>query len=94
MEDQILDKIKHERFDRLKKLVEGMVKENNKKYIGTKQKIIVEGKSKTNENTLTGRTETNKVVIFEGKESLIDKSIEVEIIEDHMWYLEGKVTKE
>ncbi len=53
MEDQVPEDIKHERFERLKKLVESQVPENNKKYIGTKQKIIVEGKSKTNENMLT-----------------------------------------
>ncbi len=53
MEDQVEENIKHERFERLKKLVESQVPENNKKYIGTKQKIIVEGKSKTNENMLT-----------------------------------------
>ena len=53
MEDQIPEEIKHERFDRLKKLVESQVAENNAKYIGTKQKIIVEGKSKNNEEMLT-----------------------------------------
>lgn len=59
MEDQIPDNIKHERFDRLKRLVESQVSENNAKYIGTKQKIIVEGKSKNNEEMLT-RTNRNK----------------------------------
>ena len=53
MEDQIDEDVKHKRFNRLKELVESQVKENNKKYIGTKQKIIVEGRSKTNENMLT-----------------------------------------
>ena len=53
MENQIPEDIKHERFDRLKALVESQVEENNAKYIGTRQKIIVEGKSKTNENILT-----------------------------------------
>ena len=91
MEDQIPEEIKHERFDRLKELVESQIPENNKKYIGTKQKIIVEGKSKNNENMLTGRLETNKVVVFEGNEDLIDKTIEVEITKDHVWYLEGKI---
>lgn len=53
MEDQIEEGIKHKRFDRLKELVESQVPENNKKYIGTKQKIIVEGRSKTNKDMLT-----------------------------------------
>lgn len=53
MEEQIQEDIKHKRFEKLKKLVESQIEENNKKYIGTKQKITVEGKSKTNENMLT-----------------------------------------
>lgn len=53
MENQIPEDIKHERFNRLKSLVESQVEENNAKYIGTTQKIIVEGKSKNNENMLT-----------------------------------------
>lgn len=59
MEDQIEEDIKHKRFNRLKELVESQVKENNEKYIGTKQEIIVEGRSKTNENMLT-RKNSNK----------------------------------
>lgn len=53
MEDQVPEEIKHERFERLKKLVESQIPENNAKYINTKQKVLVEGTSKTNENMLT-----------------------------------------
>ncbi len=91
MENQIPENIKHERFDKLKELADRQTVENNVKYIGAKQKIIVEGKSKTNEKMLTGRTETNKVVVFEGEDKLINKTIEVEIFKDHVWYLEGRV---
>ena len=63
---------------------------NNKKYIGTIQKVLVEGTSKNNENMLTGRTDSNKVVIFEGDKSLIGKIIELKIDSEHMWYLKGE----
>ena len=53
MENQIPEDIKHIRFDRLKDLFEKQVENNNKKYIGTIHKILVEGKSKTNVNMLT-----------------------------------------
>ena len=53
MESQVPEDVKHERFNRLKELVESQIEENNAKYIGTIQKIIVEGKSKNNENMLT-----------------------------------------
>lgn len=90
MENQIPEEIKHKRFDRLKELVESQIAENNQKYIGTIQKVLVEGPSKNNPELLTGRTDSNKVVIFEGKEKLKDQIIELEIISEHMWYLKGR----
>ena len=90
MENQIDEKIKHTRFDRLKKLAEEIIEEKNKAYIGKTEKVLVEGKSKTNSNIYTGRTETNKVVNFEGKEELVGKVIPMQIISEHMWYLKGK----
>ena len=53
MENQVEEEIKHKRFNKLKELVESQIEGNNAKYIGTKQKIIVEGKSKTNSKMLT-----------------------------------------
>ena len=91
MENQIPEEIKHERFNRLKQLVESQIQENNQKYVGTVQKVLVEGKSKTNENMLTGRTDTNKVVNFEGTDDLIGKIIELKILSEHMWYLKGEI---
>jgi len=91
MENQIPEEIKHKRFDRLKELVESQIEENNKKYVGTIQKVFVEGKSKTNENLLTGRTDSNKVVIFEGNEDLEGTIVEMKIVSEHMWYLKGEI---
>ena len=91
MENQIPEEIKHKRFDRLKALVESQIEKNNKEYVGTKQKVLVEGKSKNNSSMLTGRADSNKVVVFEGEETLINKIIELEIVSEHMWYLKGKI---
>ncbi|MBQ9267242.1 MAG: tRNA (N6-isopentenyl adenosine(37)-C2)-methylthiotransferase MiaB [Clostridia bacterium] len=90
MEGHIPEEIKSERFSRLKELADGMVDEGNKKYIGTIQKILVEGESKTNSEVLTGRTTTNKIVNFVGDKSLIGKEIEVRIVSQHVWYLKGE----
>ena len=91
MENQVPDEIKHERFNRLKETVEQGIAECNKKYLGTTQKILVEGLSKNNENMLTGRTDSNKVVIFNGEKSLINNIISLKITEDHMWYFKGEI---
>ena len=90
MESQIPEEIKHKRFDRLKELFEKQVELNNKKYIGTIQKILVEGTSKNNDKMLTGRTTTNKIVNFEGSKSLVGQVIEVKIASEHKWYLKGE----
>ena len=91
MENQIPENIKHERFDRLKQLVESQIAVQNKEYVGTKQKVLVEGPSKNDEAMLTGRTEYNKSVVFEGTEDLINQVISVKITEDHMWYFKGEL---
>ena len=90
MPDQIPEEIKHKRFDRLNELVESQIEENNQKYVGTIQKVLVEGPSKNNPELLTGRTDSNKVVIFEGSPELQDKIIELKIVSEHMWYLKGQ----
>ncbi len=91
MENQIPDDIKHKRFDRLKALVESQIQENNQKYVGTVQSVLVEGTSKNNEDMLTGRTDSNKVVIFEGKKEWIGEMLDLNIVSEHMWYLKGNI---
>lgn len=91
-EDQIPEEIKHKRFDKLKELYESRVDENNEKYLNTVQKLLIEGKSKNNENMLEGRTTTNKVVIFNSNEkNKIGDIVSVKITEAHRWYLKGEI---
>lgn len=91
MENQVPEEIKHRRFDKLKTLVESQIAENNQKYIGTIQKVLIEGESKNNPNMLSGRTDSNKVVILEGSKELIGKVRKLKILSEHMWYLKGKI---
>ena len=91
MENQIPEDIKHKRFDRLKELVESQIAENNKEYLNTVQEVLVEGPSKGDETMLTGRTEANKVVVFKGKDEMINTIQKVKLVEDHMWYFKAEV---
>ena len=91
MPNQVPEEDKHRRFDKLKALFESQIEGTNQKYIGTIQKVLVEGESKNNPHMLTGRTDSNKVVIFEGDKSLKDKMIDVKIESQHLWYLKGNV---
>ena len=93
MPNQVTEDIKHKRFDRLKELVEGQIAKTSQEYVGTIQKVLVEGPSKNNDKMLTGRTETNRVVVFEGDSNLINQIINVKITEDHLWYFKGEIIK-
>ena len=91
MENQIPEEIKHKRFDRLKNLVESQFEENNKKYIGKVERVLIEGYSKNNDKTLTARTDSNKVIILEADEEMIGKVVDVKIVSEHKWYLKGLI---
>lgn len=91
MENQIEENVKVERLERLKALYEQMVNENNQKKIGKVYKILIEGKSKNNEKKYTGRTIDNKVVVFDAVESDVGKIKDIEITENNLWYLTGKI---
>ena len=89
--NQVPEDVKHERFNRLKELFESRIEENNLKYVNTVLHVLVEGVSKTNKNLLTARTDSNKVVVFEGDSSNIDKMLDVKIVSQHKWYLKGEI---
>ena len=91
MENQIPEEVKHERFNKLKALVEKQIAEKNKEYVGTIQEVLIEGKSKTNEKLLTGRTDSNKVVVLGAEDKCIGKVLPIKIVSEHMWYLKGEV---
>ena len=71
-----------EKKERLSK-VQNLLRKNSEKYlsqlVNTKQRILVEGKSKKTNGELYGRTFTNKIVRFIAPDDLVGKSIEVEI---------------
>lgn len=91
MPNHIPEEIKSERFNRLKELADNITGEEMKKYVGTVQKVLVEGESKTNSDILTGRTRSYKIVNFEGDKSLIGTEVDIEITSEHVWYLKGNV---
>lgn len=91
-EDQVPEKIKHKRFDKLKELYDAQVEIQNERYVGTVQDILIEGPSKNDETKFSGRTDSNKVVVFEpnGKEKIGDIA-KVQITENHKWFLAGEI---
>ncbi len=91
MENQISEEIKDDRLQRLIKLQNDRAKEESLKYLGKTVKVLVEGTSKKNDEMLTGRTSTHKVVLFKGGKRLIGKFVDVKIVEAKTWTLYGEV---
>jgi len=77
--DHIDEDIKTKRLAAVLELQESITSLNNKTLEGTTVEVLVEGVSRTNPDTLTGRTRTNKIVNFPGESSDIEKLIKVKI---------------
>ena len=93
MEDKVTYEEKVDRLERLKKIYEEILPKLNEKMVGKEYKLLVEGKSKTNDALYTGRTSQNKVVIFKADDSFIGKVVNVKIESQHLWYLKGEIVK-
>ena len=91
MEDCLTQEEKHKNFDRMLEVQNEISARKNKEYEGTVQKILVEGVSKNNEDTLTGRTEGGKVVNFAGDMSLLGQMVNVKITKAQTWSLFGEI---
>ncbi len=61
--------------------------------VGQTFRVLVEGESKSKQGFLTGRTEQNVIVDFEGDRSLIGKFIPVEITKALRWAVIGRVAE-
>jgi tRNA-2-methylthio-N6-dimethylallyladenosine synthase len=79
MRDQIEERIKEERNQDLLNVVNESTRRSGERLVGHAVQVLCEGPSKTNPARLMGRTRTNKIVVFEGKERLIGEIIDVQV---------------
>jgi len=79
MPDQIDERIKQERNQDLLRVVNESNRRSLERLVGTDAEVLCEGPSKTNPARLMGRTRTNKIVVFEGRDELIGKLVDVRI---------------
>jgi len=91
MADQVPEEVKSRRIQELIELQNQISLELNKKEEGKTVEVLVEGKSKTDEAKLAGRTRTNKLVVFQGGDELIGKLSKVKITEGKLFHLEGEL---
>jgi len=90
--DQVPLQIKKERLWKLIDLQKEISAKINKKLEGKIFEVLVDKKSKRNiENQFSGRTETNKTVVFTGKQDLLGELVKVKIIKSTAWTLYGEL---
>lgn len=90
-EDQIEESEKHRRFDLLVSAVNEISEKKNKEYQDRVEKVLVDGVSKNDKSTLTGRTDGFKLVNFAGKKELIGSIVDVKITDAKTFSLFGEV---
>lgn len=90
-EDQIEESEKHRRFDLLVNAVNEISEKKNKAYQDRVEKVLVDGVSKNDKSTLTGRTDGFKLVNFAGKKELIGSLVDVKITDAKTFSLFGEV---
>jgi tRNA-2-methylthio-N6-dimethylallyladenosine synthase len=66
MPDQVPEDVKRERIERLVEVVQRIARERNEARIGGVEEVLVEGRSRTDESLLRGRTRRNTTVNFFG----------------------------
>ena len=90
MEDQLPERVKEERNQDLLQLVNEIVARKNQDLVGTTQEVLCEGPSRYNKETLSGRTRTNRIVIFDGDvDRMTGEIFPVKIIESTGYTLYG-----
>lgn len=90
MDNQVEDAVKHQRLNRLMELQNSISLEINQQLVGRTLEVMVEGPSHTDERVWNGRTDTNKLVLWQytGKERPGDL-VKVKIQQAQTWILKG-----
>jgi tRNA-2-methylthio-N6-dimethylallyladenosine synthase len=93
MEDPTTLDEKKDRLQRLNDVLSDIGRNINDKLNDKVVEVLVEGPSKTNADMLTGRTTSNKTVIFAGDPSLVGQMVHVHITEAQTWVLKGTLAE-
>ena len=92
MEEQVEDSVKKERLHRLMEVQNEISLEKNAALKGTVQEVLAEGPSRTDEDVWTGRTGTNKIVLWRKKGQETEGDIvRVRITQPQTWVLKGEL---
>uniref|UniRef100_UPI00112EFE88 TRAM domain-containing protein n=1 Tax=Escherichia coli TaxID=562 RepID=UPI00112EFE88 len=92
-EEEVPEEEKKQRLYILQERINQQAMAWSRRMLGTTQRILVEGTSRKSIMELSGRTENNRVVNFEGTPDMIGKFVDVEITDVYPNSLRGKVVR-
>ncbi|MGA9779371.1 MAG: tRNA (N6-isopentenyl adenosine(37)-C2)-methylthiotransferase MiaB [Limisphaerales bacterium] len=79
MPDQVPQKVREERNQRLLEVINEIAKRKYRALVGRQMQILVEGPSKKNPARMTGRTRCNRIVVFDGSERHRGRLMDVKV---------------
>ena len=79
--DDVPLEVKKERLARLQRRIEANARRYSRQMVGTIQRVLVEGSSRKDPRQLAGRTESNRVVNFDGDAALVGQFVDLTITE-------------
>ena len=89
--DQLPETLKKKRLWALMEIQDKITEEESIKYLGTEVEVLVEGPDqKKNVNSFSGRTNSNKIVIFKGKKTDIGNFVRIKITRTTPYTLFGE----
>jgi tRNA-2-methylthio-N6-dimethylallyladenosine synthase len=88
--DQLPEDVKKTRLNILQEKIFQQAQQISRQMVGSVQRVLVEGPSYKDPSRLSGRTESNRFVHFEGPAELKGQFIDVKILEAHANSLKGE----
>ncbi len=89
--DDVPMEVKQARLQRLQKRIVEMAADISASMVGSKQTVLVDRPARKDPKQISGRTENNRVVNFDGDHALIGKFVDLEITEALPNSLRGKI---
>ena len=91
--DDVTEDEKKQRLYLLQQRINNQAAQFSRAMLGTEQRVLVEGPSKKDIMELTGRTETNRIVNFQGTPEMIGKFVDIKITDVFTNSLRGEVVR-
>ncbi|RDE71649.1 tRNA (N6-isopentenyl adenosine(37)-C2)-methylthiotransferase MiaB [Aggregatibacter segnis] len=91
--DDVTEDEKKQRLYLLQQRINNQAAQFSRAMLGTEQRVLVEGPSKKDIMELTGRTETNRIVNFQGAPEMIGKFVDIKITDVFTNSLRGEVVR-